>query len=294
MATASRSTRSGPSRRDSSMRPRGRQISKPGGNQGGGSNSQALIIFAKAPEPGQVKTRLSPPLTSDQAARLHEAFTLDVVRAAQSLTRVTQWLSCAPSTTHPFFRRLSHRFRLRLLTQTGETLGERMASAMRQTLDTGATRVVLIGTDIPTLPGTIIRDAFRLLRRADVVLGPACDGGYYLVGVSRRVPPIFDEIPWGRSTVLEATLAHVNRLGLRCRLLPFWYDVDALPSLRLLAAHLVALRHVMGATKDTTRGKMTGSLPPATAQWCAAWMNALNTKAPGHARGPRRTHRKPR
>jgi rSAM/selenodomain-associated transferase 1 len=249
-----------------------------------------LIIFAKAPEPGQVKTRLSPPLTSDQAARLHEVFMLDVVRSAQSLSGVTQWLSCAPSTTHPFFRRLSHRFRLRLLTQTGKTLGERMASALRQTLDTGATRVVLIGTDIPTLPATVIRDAFRLLRRADVVLGPACDGGYYLVGVSRRVPPIFDEIPWGRSTVLETTLAHINRLGLRCRLLPFWYDVDALPSLRLLAAHLVALRHVIGSM----RGMMKASLPPATTQWCATWMNAQNTKAPGHARGPRRTHRTPR
>jgi uncharacterized protein len=262
-----------------------------------------LIIFAKAPEPGQVKTRLSPPLTSDQAAHLHEVFMLDVVRAAQSLSGVTQWLSCTPSSTHPFFRRLSHRFRLRSLTQTGETLGERMAAALRQTLDTGATRVVLIGTDIPTLPGTVIRDAFRLLRRADVVLGPACDGGYYLVGVSRRVPPIFDEIPWGRSTVLEATLAHVNRLGLRCRLLPFWYDVDALPSLRLLAAHLAALRHVIGTSRGTSRGrtprgamqgKMKDSLPPATTQWCATWMNAQNTKAPGHARGPRRTLRTPR
>jgi rSAM/selenodomain-associated transferase 1 len=257
-----------------------------------------LIIFAKAPEPGQVKTRLSPPLTSDQAAHLHEVFMLDVVRATQSLHGVTQWLSCAPSTTHPFFRRLSRRFRLRLLTQTGDTLGERMASAMRQTLDSGATRVVLIGTDIPTLPGTIIRDAFRLLRRADVVLGPACDGGYYLVGVSRRVPPIFDEIPWGRSTVLEATLTHVNRLGLRCRLLPFWYDVDGLPSLRLLAAHLVSLRNVIGSSRGTTRGHLRGvmkeSLPPATTQWCAAWTNAQNTKAPGRARGPRRTHRTPR
>jgi len=244
------------------------------------SSKQALIIFAKAPEPGQVKTRLSPPLTSDQAARLHEAFTLDVVRAAQPLGGVTRWLSCAPSTTHPFFRRLSRRFRLRLLTQTGETLGERMASALRQALDAGATRVVLIGTDVPTLPGTIIRDAFRHLRRADVVLGPACDGGYYLVGVSRRVPPIFDEIPWGRSTVLEATLAHVNRLGLRCRLLPFWYDVDAMPSFRLLAAHLDALR------RDA--GMMKRRLPAATARWCAAWTRGQNTKAPGRARGPRR------
>jgi uncharacterized protein len=250
------------------------------------SSKQALIIFAKAPEPGQVKTRLSPPLTSDQAARLHEAFMLDVVHAAQPLGGVTQWLSCAPSTTHPFFRRLSRRFRLRLLTQTGETLGERMASALRQALDAGATQAVLIGTDVPTLPGMIIRDAFRLLRSADVVLGPACDGGYYLVGVSRRVPPIFDEIPWGRSMVLEMTLAQVNRLGLRCRLLPFWYDVDTLPSLRLLAAYLTALRRVVGPAREP--------LPPATTRWCAAWTDAQNTKAPGRARGPRRTRRKPR
>lgn len=258
------------------------------------SSKQALIIFAKAPEPGQVKTRLSPPLTSDQAARLHEAFMLDVVHATQPLTGVTQWLSCAPSTTHPFFRLLSRRFRMRLLTQTGETLGERMASALRQALDSGATRAVLIGTDVPTLPCTMIRDAFRFLRHADVVLGPACDGGYYLVGVSRRVPPIFDKIPWGRSTVLESTLMLANRLGLRCRLLPFWYDVDTLPSLRLLTAHLASLRRINGTTRGTSKGTMKGRLPPTTTRWCTAWMNAQNTKAPSRARGPRRIRRKRR
>lgn len=228
-----------------------------------------------------MKTRLSPPLTSDQAAGLHEAFVLDVVSAAQPVRGVTQWLSGAPSTTHPFFRALARRFRLRLLTQTGDTLGERMASALRQALEAGATRVVLIGTDIPTLPTSIIRDAFRLLRRSDVVLGPACDGGYYLIGLSQRVPPIFNEIPWGRSTVLETTLTRINRLGLRCRLLPFWYDVDTMPSLRLLTAHLAALRRVTGHKKG-------GHTPSATARWCAAWARAQNTKAPGRARGPRR------
>ncbi|HTP41636.1 MAG TPA: TIGR04282 family arsenosugar biosynthesis glycosyltransferase [Nitrospiria bacterium] len=249
-------------------------------------STQALIIFAKAPEPGEVKTRLSPPLTSKQAARLHEAFLLDVVRASHSLGGITRWLSCAPSTTHPYFRHLARRFRLRLLTQTGATLGERMASALRQALDAGATRAVLIGTDMPTLPPSILHNAFRQLRGVDVVLGPACDGGYYLVGVSRRVPPIFDCIPWGRSTVLEATLSGINRLGLRCRLLPFWYDVDALPSLRLLAAHLAALRRDAGTASRR--------LPAATARWCAAWTRAQNTKAPDGSRGPRRIRRNPR
>jgi hypothetical protein len=244
------------------------------------SATDALIIFAKAPEPGQVKTRLSPPLTSDQAARLHEAFVLDGVRATDRLpASITRWLACAPSSQHPFFERLARRGRLRRLTQTGDTLGDRMASALRQALEAGATRAVLIGTDVPTLPPAVITDAFAQLRRADVVLGPACDGGYYLVGVARRVPPIFDRITWSRPTVLEATLARINALGLRGRLLPFWYDVDGVPSLRLLAAHLGLLRRA-GQLKSR-------AAPRATARLCAELIGRQKQKAPGVARGPR-------
>jgi hypothetical protein len=238
--------------------------------------ADALIIFAKAPEPGQVKTRLSPPLTSQQAARLHEAFVLDLARATARLPAVVRWLACAPSARHPFFQRLARRYRFQLLTQSGDTLGDRMASALRQALEAGAARAVLIGTDVPTLPPQVIADAFHQLRRADLVLGPACDGGYYLVGVARRAPPIFDEIAWSRPTVLEATLHRIRALRLRCRLLPFWYDVDTVPSLRLLAAHLALL------------GRSGQPTPPATARLCAALLAVPKTKAPGRSRGPRR------
>jgi hypothetical protein len=245
--------------------------------------TDALIIFAKAPEPGQVKTRLSPPLTSDQAAQLHEAFVLDLARATQRLPGLTRWLACSPSAHHPFFLNLARRFRFQLLTQSGDTLGDRMASALRQALEAGATRAVLIGTDVPTLPLQVIADAFRQLRRADLVLGPACDGGYYLVGVARRAPPIFDEIAWSRPTVLEATLHRIRALRLRCRLLPFWYDVDTVPSLRLLAAHLALLRRA---------GRLeSGAAPRATARLCATLLAFPKTKAPGKSRGPRRNSR---
>lgn len=222
-----------------------------------------------------MKTRLSPPLTSLQAARLHEAFVLDLVRATQHLPHITRWLGCTPSAAHPFFRRLARRHRLQSLTQSGDTLGERMASALGQALDAGAERAVLIGTDLPTLPVKIIEEAFRLLRRADVVLGPACDGGYYLIGVSRRVPPIFDGIAWGKPSVLETTLARITALKLRGRLLPFWYDVDTAPALRLLTAHLAVL------------GRNGHSLPRATARFCATFLAGQNTKAPRRSQGLR-------
>ncbi len=254
-------------------------------------SADALIIFAKAPEPGQVKTRLSPPLSSGQAARLHEAFVLDRVRAAahwRGPRRPTLWLACSPSARHPFFQRLARRHGFRLLTQTGDTLGDRMASALRQALDAGASRAVLTGTDVPTLPEGVLADAFHQLRRADVVLGPACDGGYYLVGVARRVPPIFRDIAWSRPTVLEASLAKITALRLRCRLLPFWYDVDTVASLRLLTAHLTMLR------------RAGQPVPRATARCCAAIFSSQKRsgqtkRAPGaRARSPRRQIKKTR
>ena len=235
-------------------------------------STQALVLFAKAPEPGQVKTRLSPPLTSVQAARLHEAFVIDLVRETQRLPQTEQWIGCTPSATHPFFRRLVRRYRMKSLTQTGSTLGERMASALTQLLDTGMEHIVLVGTDVPTLPTEIIAQAFRLLRRADLVLGPACDGGYYLIGVSKRLPPIFDNIAWGQPSVLETTLERVATLRLRCQLLPFWYDVDTTSALRLLTIHLDLL-HRSGQP-----------VPHATARFCSSLRREAKKEAPGISR----------
>ena len=117
-----------------------------------------------------------------------------------------------------------------------------MAGFIEQQLSLGADAVVLVGADSPTLPVAYIEQAFAELRRADVVLGPAMDGGYYLVGCGRRVPPIFHGIAWSTGQVLAQTLARLEDRSWRLALLPPWYDVDTSADCGLLRTHIAALR----------------------------------------------------
>jgi glycosyltransferase A (GT-A) superfamily protein (DUF2064 family) len=105
-----------------------------------------------------------------------------------------------------------------------------------------ADAVVLVGTDSPTLPVAFVEQAFAELRQADVVLGPATDGGYYLLGCARRLPPIFDGIAWGSSAVFRDTVARLTDPEWRLAVLPPWYDVDTLDDWRMLQGHMAALR----------------------------------------------------
>jgi glycosyltransferase A (GT-A) superfamily protein (DUF2064 family) len=106
----------------------------------------------------------------------------------------------------------------------------------------GAERVVLLGTDSPTLPVAWVEEAFARLGSADAVLGPATDGGYYLIGCSRRVPPVFDGIAWGGPTVLAETVARLTVPDWRLALLAPWYDVDTIADWQMLREHIQALR----------------------------------------------------
>src|SRR5262249_27123228 len=107
----------------------------------------------------------------------------------------------------------------------------------------GARQVVVVGTDSPTVPLDHVRGAFKCLESTDVVLGPATDGGYYLIGSSRPVPLIFTHIRWSASEGLRPTIARVGSLSLKLALLPPWYDVDTLDDWRMLRGHLAAMRH---------------------------------------------------
>jgi rSAM/selenodomain-associated transferase 1 len=127
------------------------------------------------------------------------------------------------------------------LPQSGRDLGERLFDTFRRLTTRGHARVVVIGSDSPTLPPAILRSAFAALRQdADVVLGPAEDGGYYLVGAARLVPEMFERIPWGTDRVLAATLAALDRSGARTVLMPRWYDVDHPQDLDRVRADLSA------------------------------------------------------
>jgi rSAM/selenodomain-associated transferase 1 len=201
-----------------------------------------LVIFAKAPLPGGVKTRLFSHLTPEEAAQLHRAFVLDTLTRLKPIRDIRRYIACYPSSTHPFFQQLSRDYQIELLDQQGGDLGERMGGIVRVLLKSGCTRVVLIGTDSPTLPISYLKDAFQALQhrppQADVVLGPSQDGGYYLIGLSQWIPQFFEGIPWSTEKVFEVTLQKIHDLGLACEVLPQWFDVDDLKHLKTLAVQL--------------------------------------------------------
>lgn len=189
-----------------------------------GADAFDIAVFAKAPVAGEVKTRLVPPLEAGEAAALHQWL---VRRALQTATRsgarnVTLW--CAPDHSHAFFAECERDFRVTLHAQSGADLGERMASAF-ETL-TGNAPVLLIGSDCPALTEKDLQRAAASLVTHDVVLQPAEDGGYVMVGKRRACPAIFAGIEWGRATVMRETRRRLREEGVTWREMPTRWDVD--------------------------------------------------------------------
>jgi uncharacterized protein len=202
--------------------------------------ARTLGLFAKRPTPGAVKTRLAAESSPEWAAAVAAAFLHDVLDRLTAV-EARRVLAFAPPDARPYFAE-AVRGRFELTPQTDGDLGRRMAAFFQEQLAAGADRVVLVGTDSPTLPLACVEQAFAELEHADVVLGPAADGGYYLIGCARLVPPLFEGIAWSGPRVL---LDSVARLPATCRLalLPPWYDVDTLADWFALRGHLAALRH---------------------------------------------------
>jgi rSAM/selenodomain-associated transferase 1 len=191
------------------------------------------MIFAKAPIPGRVKTRLSPAVGPARAARLHTAFVRDVVaRHQQPHRRTTVWRGGDPD--HPLWAALG----VELATQPDGHLGERLTVAFEAELTDDAA-VVVLGTDSPTLPPGLVDQAFAALDTHAVVIGPACDGGYYLIGMRGAVAPVFSGISWGSGAVFSQTIEKLNAAAIDYALLDYWYDIDRPEDLRMLRA----LRH---------------------------------------------------
>jgi len=199
----------------------------------------ALVVFAKAPIPGQVKTRLCPPLTPDEAATVHGSFVIDTLertRTAVSKFRLSadRYLACAPSSTLTFFKIMEERQAVRLLEQEGEDLGARMHGVFERLFADGYGKVIIVGTDVPALPLTTYQQAIELLGRHDLVLGPALDGGYYLIGLKKPAAALFRDIPWSTDRVLALTKENGGALGLTIGQLPEWRDVDTIEDLKTL------------------------------------------------------------
>jgi hypothetical protein len=157
-----------------------------------------------------------------QAARLHAAFVEDTLRRLASLD-VIRFLAYAPQSRDPFLQACAHRYGARTIPQGSGNLGARMRRVAARLLDRFP-KVVIIGTDSPTMPIAFIENALRILDRAEIVFGPSEDGGYYLVGQRRLHPEIFEGITWGSADVLAATLDRIPHVPVV--MLPPWYDVD--------------------------------------------------------------------
>lgn len=201
------------------------------------SYAKRLGIFVRTPVEGTVKTRLVPPLSTEDACALYLGFLADLFRRVQRLKSVRVTVFHAGEELDALSALVPKGWTL--APQEGADLGERLVAASRHLLGGGA-RAVIIGSDSPDLPIQYIRRAFQRLKHKDVVLGPATDGGYYLVGLRAAAPAVFAGVSWGGDTVLRQTVGNIRNCGLTLHVLPMWYDVDTEPSLRLLETMMEA------------------------------------------------------
>jgi rSAM/selenodomain-associated transferase 1 len=185
-----------------------------------------VLVFARAPEPGKVKTRLIPVLGEKGAAGLQRSFVLRALGVATQAGLGPVELWCAPDAAHPFFAECGLRYGVSTHAQGAGDLGERMERALRAALERSQ-RAILIGSDIPAIDAHYLRAADGVLVAGkDMVIGPAEDGGYVLIGLTRCFAELFRGIPWGTATVLEETRRRAAALSLRIGELPVLWDVD--------------------------------------------------------------------
>jgi rSAM/selenodomain-associated transferase 1 len=225
----------------------------------------AIIVMAKAPRAGEAKTRLAPPLTREEAARLAASLFADTVALALGLGAAVI-VAYAPTDGRTS---LEESLRLTLneetlggvlwLEQRGEGLGERLEGVAARAAAGGFGPLLFVGADSPTLPPSCLAAALEMLKRAraDVVLGPTEDGGYYAVGMREPAAGLFDAVEWSTPRAFEQTALNAERLGLRVLELPPWYDVDTPADLARLRAEL--------ATDEGARRRA-----PSTSEWLCA------------------------
>jgi uncharacterized protein len=194
---------------------------------------RALVVIAKEPVPGAVKTRLAPFVGADGAARVAAAMLADTV-AVMTQVEAEPWVCFAPPDARGRMARLAPG--CGLLAQVQGDLGDRLAACFAVLLGGGAQRVVIVGADTPHLPRATYEAAFTLLDHVEVVLGPAADGGYYLVGAKAALPELFVGVPMGTQVVLQETIQRAIRRRLRIATVPMLRDLDRLEDLRAALA----------------------------------------------------------
>ena len=226
----------------------------------------ALAVMTKAPRAGQVKTRLTPPLTPEEAAALNTCFLRDTTAAisttaAEGVARgIAVYTPLGADTAYVGILPVE----FELVPQRGEAFGERLIFAMEDLFRLGFESVCLIDSDSPTVPQRAFTEAATTLAQPDdaVVLGPSEDGGYYLIGLKKLYRELFEDIAWSTDRVLQQTIERARQMNLKVHLLPTWYDVDDRKTLRRLCDEFFGpdAPTGVGYPAPATRGYLDGLL----------------------------------
>ena len=243
----------------------------------------ALAVMAKAPQAGKVKTRLSPPLTLVETARLNVCFLRDTTGNLDTIAGARGLVCYTPVGDEAAFDGLLPED-FALIPQRGDGFGERLLLAAEDILACGFASVCLIDSDSPTVPAAAYELAVAELSRAGdrVVLGPSHDGGYYLIGLKTAHPEPFREISWSTGSVAEETRRRCREAGLELVELPMWYDVDDAATLGVLQNELLGgapppFSLVPGHTAEHTRG----FLEELSTRYSRAAVAAASPREPG-------------
>jgi uncharacterized protein len=200
------------------------------------TGENCLVIMAKYPEPGRVKSRLAADIGNVQACELYAYFVLDLLESLSGVAWSLRLALYPPEKKEEMAKLIGSE--VAQMPQRGGDLGERMTSAFFDLFLEGFQKVVLIGSDTPDLPGDFISEAFDALTEYDAVIGPACDGGYYLIGFRRTgfKEEIFTHISWSTSDTFSKQLRRFQETNIQVYILPSWRDADTLTDLKNLAA----------------------------------------------------------
>ncbi len=204
-----------------------------------------VVVFVKNPVPGQVKTRLIPYLSPEQAASLYQAFLVDWCNTLSTISTAHRVIAYTPPEGLNALQTLIGEDPV-YIPQVGASLGERLIAAARWADDQEYAKFLFVGSDSPTLPIQYVERALDLLESRDVVIGPSVDGGYYLIGFSKRgaslsIPTVFEGIAWSTEIVFRQTVEKIQEIHAQLGLLPPWYDVDTPTGLQLLQDHLFGM-----------------------------------------------------
>ncbi|MFU8794487.1 MAG: TIGR04282 family arsenosugar biosynthesis glycosyltransferase [Dethiobacteria bacterium] len=190
------------------------------------TSKSKLLVFAKAPLSGEAKTRLSPPLTAIEAATLAETFLLDTLEMVGTIKLNTDIIIYyTPITAANYFTHLIPGS-WQMKPQQGRSLKMKITNAFRIEIGNSYQPVIIIGTDSPTLPPQYLTEAFKIISKVDLVIGPALDGGFYLIGMNKFYPELLKPVTLSKPESCEKLVESAVRMELTFKMLPAWYDID--------------------------------------------------------------------